>query len=96
VHYGLRVDDDVDRVEVDATDAVYEALAEVRAQAIAELAVRGASLRPLRPYATAFPRPCLTLAQRLYQDPTRADDLVARTDAVHPGFLPQTGLVDAA
>jgi prophage DNA circulation protein len=85
-----------DRLEEDATDAVYEALAEVRAQAIAELAVRGATLRPLRPYVTAFPRPSLTLAQRLYQDPSRAEELVARTGAVHPGFLPQTGLVAEA
>jgi prophage DNA circulation protein len=85
-----------DRVEVDATDAVYEALAEVRAQAIAELAVRGGTLRPLRPYVTAAPRPSLTLAQRLYRDPARADALVARTGAPHPGFLPDNGLVEAA
>jgi prophage DNA circulation protein len=84
-----------DRMEDAATDAVFEALAEVRAQAIAELAVRGATLQPLRRYVTAFPRPSLTLAQRLYQDPSRADELVARTGAVHPGFLPQTGLVAA-
>ena len=85
-----------DRVEADATDPVYEALAALRAQAIAELSVRGASLRPLRPYQTAVPRPSLTLAQRLYQDPARADALVARTHAPHPGFLPVTGLVEAA
>jgi prophage DNA circulation protein len=85
-----------DRLEEDATDPVYEALAEVRAQAIAELSIRGATLRPLRPYVTAFPRPSLTLAQRLYQDPSRADELVARTRAPHPGFLPEAGLVAAA
>ena len=88
-----RVVDLCDRVEPGATDPVFEALATVRAQAIAELATRGATLRPLRPYATAFPRPSLTLAQRLYQDPSRADELVARTNAVHPLFLPDAGLV---
>jgi prophage DNA circulation protein len=85
-----------DRLEEGATDAVFEALAELRAQCIAELAIRGATLQPLRPYATPFPRPSLTLAQRLYQDPSRAAELVARTDAVHPGFLPDRGLVAAA
>jgi len=85
-----------DRVEALATDAVFAALAAVRAEAIAQLAVRGTTLQPLRPYVTAFPRPSLTLAQRLYQDPSRDQELVARTGAVHPGFLPQTGLVAAA
>jgi prophage DNA circulation protein len=85
-----------DRLEEQATDAVYEALAAVRAEAITELAVRGATLQPLRRYETAFPRPSLTLAQRLYQDASRAEELVARTGAVHPGFLPQSGLVAAA
>ncbi|HKE81617.1 MAG TPA: DNA circularization N-terminal domain-containing protein, partial [Solirubrobacteraceae bacterium] len=83
-----------DRLDATATDAVFEALAEVRAECIATLAERGATLRPLRRYVTAFPRPSLVLAQRLYQDPSRADALVARTGAVHPGFLPVTGLVE--
>lgn len=96
VQVRTRVVDLCDRVEADATDAVYEALADVRAQAVADLAVRGATLRPLRPYQTAFPRPSLTLAHQLYQDATRADELVARTRAPHPGFLPEVGLVAAA
>jgi prophage DNA circulation protein len=82
-----------DRVEDGATDAVFEALASVRSESIAELSTRGATLRPLRPYATPTPRPSLTLAQRLYQDPSRADELVARTGAVHPAFMPDAGLV---
>jgi prophage DNA circulation protein len=45
---------------------------------------------------TQFPRPSLTLAQRLYQDPSRDAELVLRTGAVHPGFLPETGIVAAA
>jgi prophage DNA circulation protein len=85
-----------DRVEALATDAVFAALGAVRAEAIAQLAVRGTTLQPLRRYVTAFPRPSLTLAQRLYQDPSQDQALVARTGAVHPGFLPQTGLVAAA
>jgi prophage DNA circulation protein len=91
-----RVVDLCDRVEEGATDACYEALASVRAQAIAELTIRGATLRPLRPYSTPFPRPSLTLAQRLYGDPSRADELVARTGAVHPAFMPDAGLVAGA
>jgi prophage DNA circulation protein len=91
-----RVVDLLDRVQLLATDAVFLALEEVRAQVIAELQVRGTTLQPLRRYVTAFPRPSLTLAQRLYQDPSRAEELVGRTGAVHPGFLPETGLVVAA
>jgi len=82
-----------DRLEDAATDAVFDALADVRAECIATLDDRGTTLRPLRRYVTAFPRPSLVLAQRLYQDPSRADELVARTGAVHPGFMPDTGLV---
>jgi prophage DNA circulation protein len=32
--------------------------------------------------------PALVLAQRLYQDPARGDELVARNDAPHPLFVP--------
>jgi prophage DNA circulation protein len=32
--------------------------------------------------------PALALAQRLYQDPSRGDELVARNDAPHPLFVP--------
>jgi prophage DNA circulation protein len=84
-----------DRIEPLATDSVFTAIADVRAEAIAQLAVRGTTLLPLRAYATGFPRPSLALAQRLYQDPSRDQELVARTGAVHPGFLPQTGLAAA-
>jgi prophage DNA circulation protein len=90
-----RVVELLDRVEPMASDAVFAALGELRAQVIAELAVRGATLQPLKPYTTPAPRPSLTLAQRLYQDPSRDTELVARTGAVHPGFLPQSGLVAA-
>jgi len=34
--------------------------------------------------------PALALAQRVYQDPARAGELVARNDAPHPLFMPAT------
>ena len=37
---------------------------------------------------TASPMPSLALAQRLYRDPDRADDLVARAAPAHPAFMP--------
>lgn len=85
-----------DRVLALAADPVFLALAELRDQAITELAVRGATLVPLVRYSTAQARPSLTLAQAFYQDPARADELVARTGAVHPAFLPTSGLVAGA
>jgi prophage DNA circulation protein len=85
-----------ENVRVLATDPVYLALDELQAQAIAELAVVGATLVPLQRYQTMRSRTSLTLAQILYQDPSRADELVARTGAVDPAFLPLTGLVASA
>jgi prophage DNA circulation protein len=84
-----------DRVEETATDACFEALAVLRAQCIATLNVRGATARPLRRYAVGRRKTSLALAQRLYRDPRRADELVARTGAPHPALLPMTGLVAA-
>jgi prophage DNA circulation protein len=79
--------------EAIALDAVYDALDATRAACVAELRMRGATLQPLRPYTTAYPRPDLVLAQRLYQDPSRAEEVARRAGAVHPAFLPQAGLV---
>jgi prophage DNA circulation protein len=46
-------------------------------------------------YATMAPLPAVVLAQRLYQDPSREAELVARVGAVHPGFMPLSGQVAA-
>jgi len=84
-----------DSVAVAATAEVSRPLALFRATIIRQLARRGATLRPLREYVTMRPTASRVLAHRLYQDPERAPELVARVHAVHPGFLPLTGVVAA-
>lgn len=84
-----------DDVELGASAEVCRTLAILRAAVCRELSRRGANLRPLRTYTTNGPTPAPVLAQRLYQDPSRGAELVARTHAVHPGFLPLSGVVAA-
>jgi len=48
-------------------------------------------LPSLGSYALPQPMPSLVLAQRLYQAPARADELVALNAAPHPMFLPAAG-----
>jgi prophage DNA circulation protein len=84
-----------DYVAEAAPQVVSRPLALFRASVIRQLMRRGASLLPLREYSTARPTASRVLAQRLYQDPERAAELVARTHAPHPGFLPLTGVVAA-
>ncbi len=64
------------------------ALASVTSQ---DLAVRAQQLPRLIDYARPTPPAALSLAYRLYQDATRAPELVALNDAPHPLFLPITG-----
>jgi prophage DNA circulation protein len=69
-------------------DDVYTALRALRASVVKDLNARGAALPTLTTVQTHAPMPALALAQRLYRDPTRGDELVARAGAVHPAFMP--------
>jgi prophage DNA circulation protein len=71
-------------------DDVYSALRALRTQVVLDLNTRGAALPSLREVSVPAAMPSLVLAQRLYQDATRADELVARAVPVHPGFMPTT------
>ncbi|WP_244807986.1 DNA circularization protein [Caballeronia zhejiangensis] len=69
-------------------DETYEALRSLRQAVVSDLNQRGASLPAMRTFAFATPLPSLTLANRIYRDASRADDLVAQADPVHPAFFP--------
>lgn len=57
---------------------------------VAELAQRQeADLAPLITVSANRPLPALVWAFSLYGDPSRADELVTRSGASHPGFLPE-------
>ncbi|NUB13707.1 multidrug DMT transporter [Azospirillum brasilense] len=71
-------------------DATYAALRRLRAAVSDDLTERGASIARLVLVSSAVPTPSLVLAQRLYQDAARADELVDRARPVHPAFMPTT------
>jgi prophage DNA circulation protein len=62
-------------------DATYAAV-------LADLSTRGGQLAHLVTVAPPAPLPSLAIAYRLYRDASRSDDLIARVDPPHPGFMP--------
>jgi len=69
-------------------DATFNALRVVRAAVCQDLTSRGAGLAAIATIATGQPVPAPVLAQRLYRDPARADELVGQANPVHPAFMP--------
>lgn len=69
-------------------DATFETLRAMRAAVAQDLAVRGANLAPVVTVNTGAPLPSLLLANRLYQDSSRAAELMAEADPIHPAFMP--------
>jgi prophage DNA circulation protein len=71
-------------------DTSYIALEALRSSVATDLAARGASLPKSIPVTFAASLPSLLLAQRLYQDQTRSDELVQEANPVSPLFMPQS------
>jgi prophage DNA circulation protein len=71
-------------------DEVYNALRALRAAVSKDLAERGAGLPTTVAVGSAQPLPALVLAQRLYRDSARADELVTQSNCIHPAFMPTT------
>lgn len=69
-------------------DATYTALRAVRAAVVQDMNARGANLTALITVVSPRPVPSLVLAQRLYRDASRADELVTEASPVHPCFMP--------
>lgn len=69
-------------------DNTYAALRSVRQSVVQVLTAAGASLASLQAFGFNAPLPALTLAERIYQDASRADQLVAQVAPVHPAFMP--------
>ena len=69
-------------------DATFNALRTLRAAVSNDLGKRGAGLAGVTTTTSNLPIPAVVLAQRLYQDPSRADELVMRGNPVHPAFMP--------
>jgi prophage DNA circulation protein len=69
-------------------DDAFAALRTLRAAAVADINARGAALPELVVIESRSPIPSLVLAHRMYQDHTRATELVAQARPVHPAFMP--------
>lgn len=76
-------------------DDVCQALRVLRAAVVQYLADIGAVLAPLRTVTFRAPLPALAIAQRLYQDGRRADELIRNARPWHPAMMPQTLTVPA-
>jgi prophage DNA circulation protein len=72
----------------DGSDDVTDALIGLHAAVVRDLNTRAAKLPRTRSFTPSATVPALVLAQRLYGDATRADDIAARNFVRHPGFVP--------
>lgn len=69
-------------------DAAYQAWQSLYQASANDLSTRGTQLPDVLDLTFAAPVPALSLAYRLYQDATRAPELIARNDPPCPLFLP--------
>jgi len=71
-------------------DGSYTALRALRQGVVSALTTTGATLPQLETFAFRAPLPALVMADRLYGDPGRADELIGEADPIHPAFMPVT------
>lgn len=69
-------------------DATFNALRKLRAAVVMDLNSRGAGLPDTAAVQLPTPIPASVLAQKMYRDASRGDELVSVSDCVHPAFLP--------
>lgn len=84
------IDDQALAASAAGSDALCQAWDQLYAAVAQDLTLRGKGLPDVITLILGAPMPALALAQRLYQDATRAPELVARNDAIHPLFMPTT------
>ncbi|WP_295537393.1 hypothetical protein [uncultured Pseudacidovorax sp.] len=90
VRLAALLDAEIQRAGDDGSDATFAALRALRAAVVQDLTARGASLARMQQVEVAASLPAPVLAQRLYRDATRADDLVLQANPPHPAFMPRT------
>jgi prophage DNA circulation protein len=73
-----------------ADDELYNALLSIRTAFISTMMERSSGLSDLMLVTMTQPIPALTLANRLYQDASRADELIQEALVPHPAFMPLT------
>lgn len=71
-----------------ADDDLYGELLLVRSSFLENMSAISAGLSELMLFNSARTLPALTLANRLYQDASRADELIQESSVPHPAFMP--------
>ncbi|KWT89359.1 MULTISPECIES: hypothetical protein [unclassified Variovorax] len=72
----------------EGADASFNALRALRAAVVRDLTQRGANLAELTTVKSPNVVPAPTIAQRVYRDSSRSDELVVQADPPHPAFMP--------
>ena len=93
-----QIDVDLDAQIVLAGDAgeddVFTELTDLRAKTVQDLDERGARLPALRTFLVPATLPALVIASRLYDDPSRDAEIVARNRIRAPGFVRAQSLLE--
>ena len=71
-------------------DAQARGLQVLRTQITAALTALGANLAPLVTRSFGASLPASVIAQTLYQDGARTDEIIARVNPIHPSFCPRS------
>lgn len=82
------LDDEIIAAADAADGQSYAALRDLRTTVVQDLSERGAQLAHIETFTFNTSMPAIVLAWRLYRDPTRTRDLIARADCPHPLFMP--------
>lgn len=83
------IEDEIVRAADRGDDSSFEALRRLRQGIVADLSSRSEGLAALRDWSFDATLPALALAQRMYRDPARADELVRQADPKSPNFMPK-------
>ncbi|MBD2781642.1 DNA circularization protein [Xenorhabdus szentirmaii] len=70
------------------TDEIYSSLMTLRDAFMTSAALKGAEAGRLAQFSLPSVLPALTVANRIYQDAGRCDELIQATDPCHPAFMP--------
>ncbi|UHH28291.1 DNA circularization N-terminal domain-containing protein [Pseudomonas veronii] len=71
-------------------DESYSALVALRQAVVNALTTTGATLPTLETFTFRAPMSALAMANRLYRDTGRTDELIQQANPVHPAFMPTT------
>ncbi|MER0046504.1 DNA circularization N-terminal domain-containing protein [Pectobacterium odoriferum] len=85
-----KLDDALVNVGNRGDDDVYAQLLELRKAFIDAMRIKSGTLASVMQVTVPKTLPSLTLANRIYQDATRSDELIQETNPRHPAFMPTT------